>query len=193
MSSNLEKFINRHRSEFDTEHPSEDDVWKKIEAAIPVKKEAKLFSIRDIYKWTAAAAIVCIILTSVYFLYIRQQQKEISRTEQQNNKSDHLSGIDPEYTAEVTQAFRSIQTRQEELKDATADRPELYKQFSNDLRVLDSSYRMLQTQAAQSPNRDVIMKAMIQNLQLQAELLYRQLLISNEIKNNKTQKNEKVI
>ena len=79
------------------------------------------------------------------------------------------------------------------MKDATADRPELYKQFSNDLRVLDSSYRMLQTQAAQSPNRDVIMKAMIQNLQLQAELLYRQLLISNEIKNNKTQKNEKVI
>jgi hypothetical protein len=192
MSSNLEKFINRHRSEFDTEHPSE-DVWKKIEATVPAKKEAKLFSLRDIYKWTAAAAIVCIILTSVYFLYIRQQQKEITRTEQQNNKSDHLSGIDPEYTAEVTQAFHSIQTRQEELKDATADRPELYKQFSNDLRVLDSSYRMLQTQAAQSPNRDVIMKAMIQNLQLQAELLYRQLLISNEIKNNKTQKNEKVI
>ncbi len=192
MSSNLEKFINRHRSDFDTEHPSE-DVWKKIEAAIPVKKEAKHFSIRDMYKWTAAAAILCIVLTSVYFLYIRQQRKEITRTEQQNNRPDHLSGIDPEYTAEVKQAFLAIQTRQEELKDATTGRPELYKQFSDDLRVLDSSYRMLQTQAAQSPNRDVIMKAMIQNLQLQAELLYRQLMITNEIKNNKTQKNEKII
>ncbi len=192
MSSNLEKFINRHRSDFDTEHPSE-DVWKKIEATIPVKKEAKHFSIRDMYKWTAAAAILCIVLTSVYFLYIRQQRKEITRTEQQNNRPDHLSGIDPEYTAEVKQAFLAIQTRQEELKDATTGRPELYKQFSDDLRVLDSSYRMLQTQAAQSPNRDVIMKAMIQNLQLQAELLYRQLMITNEIKNNKTQKNEKII
>ncbi|MBK8086994.1 MAG: hypothetical protein IPK31_02945 [Chitinophagaceae bacterium] len=192
MSSNLEKFINRHRSDFDTEHPSE-DVWKKIEATIPVKKEANRFSIRDLYKWTAAAAIVCIVLTSVYFLYIRQQRKEITRTEQQNNRPDHLSGIDPEYTAEVKQAFLAIQTRQEELKDATTGRPELYKQFSDDLRVLDSSYRMLQTQAAQSPNRDVIMKAMIQNLQLQAELLYRQLMITNEIKNNKTQKNEKII
>lgn len=192
MSSNLEKFINRHRSDFDTKHPSE-DVWKKIEATIPVKKEANRFSIRDIYKWTAAAAILCIVLTSVYFLYIRQQQKEITRTEQQNNRPDHLSGIDPEYTAEVKQAFLAIQTRQEELKDATTGRPELYKQFSDDLRVLDSSYRMLQTQAAQSPNRDVIMKAMIQNLQLQAELLYRQLMITNEIKNNKTQKNEKII
>ncbi|MEQ1796757.1 MAG: hypothetical protein ABL872_02325 [Lacibacter sp.] len=192
MSSNLEKFINRHRSDFDSEHPSE-DVWEKVEASIPVKKEAKHFSIRDMYKWTAAAAILCIVLTSVYFLYIRQQQKEITRTEQQNNRPDHLSGIDPEYTAEVTQAFLAIQTRREELKDATTGRPELYKQFSDDLRVLDSSYRMLQTQAAQSPNRDVIMKAMIQNLQLQAELLYRQLVITNEIKNNKTQKNEKVI
>ncbi len=192
MSSNLEKFINRHRSDFDTEHPTE-DVWKKIEATIPVKKEANRFSIRDIYKWTAAAAILCIVLTSVYFLYIRQQRKEITRTEQQNNRPDHLSGIDPEYTAEVKQAFLAIQTRQEELKDATTGRPELYKQFSDDLRVLDSSYRMLQTQAAQSPNRDVIMKAMIQNLQLQAELLYRQLMITNEIKNNKTQKNEKII
>jgi len=192
MSSNLEKFINRHRSDFDTEHPAE-DVWKKIEAGIPVKKEAKRFSLNDLYKWTAAAAILCIVLTSVYFVYIRRQEKETAKTEQQRNGSEQLSGIDPEYTAEATQAFRAVQTRQEELKDATADRPELYKQFSADLRVLDSSYRMLQTQAAQSPNRDVIMKAMIQNLQLQAELLYRQIIISREIKNNKTQKNEKVI
>lgn len=192
MSSNLEKFVNRHRTEFDAEHPSE-ETWKRIEATIPAKKEGKHFSIRDIYKWTVAAAILCIVLTSVYFLYIRQQQKETAATEQQGTQPDHLSGIDPEYTAEVTQAFRAIHTRQEELKDATAGQPELYKQFSDDLRVLDSSYRMLQTQAVQSPNRDVIMKAMIQNLQLQAELLYRQLMISHEIKNNKTQKNEKII
>jgi hypothetical protein len=184
--------VNRHRTEFDAEHPSE-ETWKKIEATIPLKKEGKHFSIRDMYKWTVAAAILCIVLTSVYFLYIRQQQKETAGTEQQHNQPDHLSGIDPEYTAEVSQASHAIQTRQEELKDATAGRPELYKQFSDDLRVLDSSYRMLQIQAAQSPNRDVIMKAMIQNLQLQAELLYRQLMITHEIKNNKTQKNEKII
>lgn len=192
MSSNLEKFINRYRSDFDTEHPSA-DTWKKIEAGIPVQKKVKNFSISELYKWSAVAAILCIVLTSVYFLYIRQQEKETAQTEKLQKSPEQLRGIDPEYTAEVTQAFRAIQTRQEELKDATADRPELYKQFSADLRVLDSSYRMLQTQAAQSPNRDVIMKAMIQNLQLQAELLYRQLMITNEIKNNKTQKNEKII
>lgn len=192
MSNNLEKFINKNRGDFDTEHPGE-DTWKKIEATLPVKKEARKFSIRELYKWTAAAAIVCIALTSVYFLYVRQQKAELVSTEKPVNNPDELSGIAPEYADEVKQAFLSIETRQQELKDATAGNPELYKQFLDDLRVLDSAYRMLHTQAAQTPNRDVIMKAMMQNLQLQAELLYRQLMISNEIKNNKTQKNAKII
>ena len=75
MSSNLEKFVNRNRSEFDTEHPSA-DVWSKIEKTLPIKKEAKVFSLKDIYKFSAAAAVVCIVLTSVYFVYIRQQKTE---------------------------------------------------------------------------------------------------------------------
>lgn len=192
MSNNLEKFINKNRGDFDTELPGEDS-WKKIEATLPIKKEGRKFSIRELYKWTAAAAIICIALTSVYFLYVRQQKATVVTIEKPVNNPEELSGIAPEYAAEVKQAFLSIETRQQELKNATAGNPELYKQFLDDLRVLDSAYRMLHTQAAQTPNRDVIMKAMMQNLQLQAELLYRQLMISNEIKNNKTQKNAKII
>lgn len=192
MSNNLEKFINKNRGDFDTELPGE-DTWKKIEASLPVKKETRKFSIRELYKWSAAAAIVCIALTSIYFLYVRQQKVEIVSTENPVNNPDELNGIAPEYAAEVKQAFQAIETRQQELKNATTGQPELYKQFLDDLRVLDSAYRMLHTQAAQTPNRDVIMKAMMQNLQLQAELLYRQLLISNEIKNYKTQKDAKII
>lgn len=192
MSNNLEKFINKNRGDFDTDQPGE-DTWKKIEATLPVKKEARKFSLRELYKWTAAAAIVCIALTSVYFLYVGKQKAGIVSREKPVNNPDELSGIAPEYAAQVKQAFLSIETRQQELKNATAGNPELYKQFLDDLRVLDSAYRMLHTQAGQTPNRDVIMKAMMQNLQLQAELLYRQLMISNEIKNNKTQKNAKII
>jgi hypothetical protein len=188
MSSNLEKFVNRNRSEFDTEHPSA-DVWSKIEKTLPVKKEAKVFSLKDIYKFSAAAAVVCIVLTSVYFLYVRQQKNELAaRTETKTNASE-LNGIAPEYVAEAKQVFNAIETRQEELKEATADNPELYKQFLDDLQLLDSTYNMLQKQAAHTPNKDVIMKAMLQNLQLQAELLYRQLLITNDIKKQSKQNN----
>lgn len=187
MSSNLEKFVNRNRSEFDTEHPSA-DVWRKIEKTLPVKKESKVFSLRDIYKFSAAAAILCIVLTSVYFLYIRQQKTETAQVETKTNNPE-LNGIAPEYIAEAKQVFNAIETRQEQLKEATADNPQLYQQFLDDLKLLDSTYNMLQKQAAVTPNKDVIMKAMLQNLQLQAELLYRQLMISNDIKKQTKQNN----
>lgn len=188
MSSNIEKFVNRNRSEFDTEHPS-NDVWKKIEQTIPVKKKAKVFSLRDMYQFSAAAAILCIVLTSVYFVYIRQQKNDALVVKEAGNTTSTLSGITPEYAAEAKQVFNAIETRQEELKEATADNPELYKQFLSDLQLLDSTYTMLQKQAAVTPNKDVIMKAMLQNLQLQAELLYRQLMISNDIKKQTKQNN----
>ena len=189
MSSNLEKFVNRNRSEFDTEHPGA-DVWSKIEKTLPLKKEAKVFSLKDIYKFSAAAAVVCIVLTSVYFLYVRQQKNELAVNDPKvTNNTAQLSGITPEYAAEAKQVFNAIETRQEELKEATADNPELYKQFLDDLQLLDSTYNMLQKQAAHTPNKDVIMKAMLQNLQLQAELLYRQLMITNDIKKQIKQNN----
>ncbi len=189
MSSNLEKFVNRNRSEFDTEHPSA-DVWSKIEKTLPIKKEAKVFSLKDIYKFSAAAAVVCIVLTSVYFLYFRQQKNELTAATETKTNASELNGITPEYAAEAKQVFNAIETRQEELKEATADNPELYKQFLDDLKLLDSTYNMLQKQAAHTPNKDVIMKAMLQNLQLQAELLYRQLMITNDIKKQTKQNNE---
>jgi len=189
MSSNLEEFVNRNRSEFDTEYPSA-DVWSKIEKTLPIKKEAKVFSLKDIYKFSAAAAVVCIVLTSVYFLYIRQQENELASVTETKTNASELNGIAPEYAAEAKQVFNAIETRQEELKEATADNPELYKQFLDDLKLLDSTYNMLQKQAAHTPNKDVIMKAMLQNLQLQAELLYRQLLITNDIKKQTKQNNE---
>ncbi len=71
MSSDLEKFIRKNRGDFDGADPS-NKVWKNVERSLPVKKEAKLFTIRDIYKWSAAAAIFFIALTSVYFLVIRK-------------------------------------------------------------------------------------------------------------------------
>ncbi|HLP37244.1 hypothetical protein [Lacibacter sp.] len=190
MSSNLEKFVNRNRSEFDTEHPGA-DVWSKIEKTLPIKKEAKVFSLKDIYKFSAAAAVVCIVLTSVYFLYVRQQKNELAVTDPKaTTNTAQLNGIAPEYAAEAKQVFNAIETRQEELKEATVDNPELYKQFLDDLQLLDSTYNMLQKQAAHTPNKDVIMKAMLQNLQLQAELLYRQLMITNDIKKQTKQNNE---
>ena len=196
MSTEFEKFVRKNRNDFDDAAPS-DKVWKELEKTIPVKKEAKRFTLMDIYKWSAAAAIFFIALTSVYFLVRQKYSHEIltskNGTEQNSPSLENLNNISFENAVEFKQASEAVENRQKELRAAIANNPELYKQFQQDLNILDSSYRLLRDQATLSVNRDVIIKAMIQNLQLQSELLGRQLMIINEFKTTKTSKNEKNI
>jgi len=195
MSTEFEKFVRKNRNDFDDAAPS-GKVWKEIEKTIPVKKEAKRFTLMDIYKWSAAAAIFFIALTSVYFL-VRQKYSHENLTAkngtEENSSLENLNSISVENAAEFRQASEAVENRQKELRAAIANNPELYKKFQQDLNILDSSYRLLRAQANQSVNRDVIIKAMIQNLQLQSELLGRQLMILHEFKTTKTSKNEKNI
>ena len=72
MSNDFEKFIRKNRNDFDDASPS-DKVWNEIEKTIPVKKDARRFTIRDIYKWTAAAAVFFIAVTSAYFVFINRK------------------------------------------------------------------------------------------------------------------------
>jgi len=200
MSSDLEKFIRKNRDDFDDADPS-NKVWKNIEHSLPRKKEAKLFTIRDIYMWSAAAAVFFIALTSVYFLFIKKTpgndlEKTTtvkSGTEETPSRVDNFNIISIEYSSEFKEAEQAVEDRQKELKAAVANNPELYRKFQQDLNKLDSAFRLLREQAGQSINRDVIIKAMIQNLQLQSELLSRQLMVIDEFKTTKTPKNEKSI
>ena len=200
MSSDLEKFIRKNRSDFDDADPS-NKVWENIERSLPVKKTPKHFTLRDIYKWSAAAAIFFITLTSVYFLFIRKNpgvdpdKTSTVKTGTSENPSrlDNFNSIAIEYAAEFKEATEAVENRQKELRAAIANDPELYRKFQQDLNILDSSYRLLREQANQSVNGDVIIKAMIQYLQLQSELLGRQLMIIHEFKITKTPKNEKNI
>ena len=200
MSSDLEKFIRKNRGDFDDADPS-GKVWKNIERSLPLKKEAKHFTIRDIYKWSAAAAIFFMALTSVYFLFIKKSPVNDPETtstvktgtEENSSRFDNFNSISIEYAAEFKEAEQNVQNRQEELRAAIAHNPELYRKFQQDLNILDSSYRLLREQANQSINGDVIIKAMIQNLQLQSELLSRQLMIIHEYKTTKNSTNEKNI
>ena len=194
MSKELKKFIDENRRAFDDDMPSS-TAWQQIERSIGVNKPVKQFSVRDIYKWTTAAAIFFITATCFYFLVIRKNDNGIAKTEtpavKNGSNSTDISRIAPEYAAEAKRIYQSIENQQQQLKAIAKEQPELYSQFSEDLAVLDSSYRVLKTQAVQTPNREVIIRAMLQNLQLQAELLGKQLGILNEFNNSKTEKNEK--
>lgn len=189
MNKDLNEFLRENRSAFDTDEPSPDS-WQKIERSIQSKR--KRFSLPDIYKWSAAAAILFIGLTCFYFLVIRdksQGNQSISVTDQHLD----MPALSPDYKAEAQEIYKAIATRQAELKALTSDQPGLYNEFAGDLAALDSSYRVLRAQATQTTNREIILKAMLQNLHLQAELLAKQLLIIQQYSTNKNETNEKNI
>ena len=84
-----------------------------------------------------------------------------------------------------------VEIKHKELKRIEKDEPLLYKQFAGDVNKLDSVYRSLEKQLPENPNREQLIEAMIQNLQLQMDLLNHQLTIIKQINHSKKSAYEK--
>lgn len=188
MSNELKKFIEDNREEFDDRTPSA-KVWANIESSLSPKKEKRSI-IRPLYKWSMVAAAVLIISTGVYFVMFDKKTPDETTV----SSGHEATGADsPEsLTPQMNQFVKMIDMKQEELKTLAAEQPELYKKFSNDLNQLDSSYNTLKTQLNSAPNREMLLEAMIQNLQLQLSVLNQQLNIINQIKQSKKNSHEKI-
>src|SRR5215510_14628960 len=107
MSSEFEKFIRKNRDDFDDAVPPE-KVWQGIEKTLPVKKEAKRFTLRDIYKWSAAAPVFFVAVTVTYFLVTKKYSHENStvkeRTEEPSPRLDNFNSVAIEFAAQFKQA-----------------------------------------------------------------------------------------
>ena len=95
----------------------------------------------------------------------------------------------PEMNSEMNEEMyhyaKIVEIKHKELKTIEKDEPLLYRQFSSDVSKLDSVYHGLQHQLPNNSNREQILEAMIQNLQLQMELLNHQLDIIKQINHSK--------
>jgi hypothetical protein len=78
-----------------------------------------------------------------------------------------------------------VEIKHNQLKAIEKDEPLLYKQFAADVSSLDSVYHSLQSQLPKNPNREQLLEAMLQNLQLQMGLLNHQLDIIKQINHSK--------
>jgi hypothetical protein len=78
-----------------------------------------------------------------------------------------------------------VEIKHNQLKAIEKDEPLLYKQFASDVNKLDSVYQNLQSQLPKNPNREQLLEAMLQNLQLQMGLLNHQLDIIKQINHSK--------
>lgn len=182
MKERLESFVRNNKREFDQFEPS-DDIWNKIEDQLDKKniefnsavKNVKVVRVSVLLKM--AASLVPLIIAALWFY------------QYQLKHSSDLSNINPQLAKEQIHYASLIEVKSAELKRMEQEEPQLYKEFSSEIKKMDLSYQKLKKELPASPNQEETVKAMIQNLQIQTEILNQQLQIIQQI--NQIKKNQK--
>lgn len=196
--SRLEKFIKDNREAFDSEMPSK-DLWQGIEAAVPqkqvsiaVSKPEKVSHLKSIIKWSIAATVLLFTGTAIFLMNRKTEVNPVAAVKPTiDTSTGEIAAVLPDAAPEVSQIAKLIVLKQEELKALSKEQPELYQKFTTDINQLDSSYRTLKNQLSVAPNKEMLIEAMVQNLQLQLNVLNQQLKIINQIKQTKKYSHEK--
>ncbi|HTR27672.1 MAG TPA: anti-sigma factor [Puia sp.] len=115
----------------------------------------------------------------------------VARSSPEDQKISPADELGKSENEEMYHYAKLVEIKQKELKTIEKDEPLLYQQFSADVNKLDSSYHALQQQLPKNPNREQILEAMLQNLQLQMGLLNHQLDIIKQINHSKKSEYEK--
>ena len=195
MSNRLEDFIKDNRDAFDSDEPRH-QLWRDLQARVAESKKDDRVIHLNFLKWTAAAAIVVMLIGSFYMYKIGGGSTMPVLTK--NNSSttvtpeEVLRELSPSYAKEVYHFTQLIELKQSELKQIEKEHPELYQRFVKDINKLDSSYQALKTELPKNANRELLLEAMIQNLKLQTELLNQQLSVIKQLNQKNKQENETV-
>jgi hypothetical protein len=206
MKDKLHRFVRDNREAFDTESPS-DELWEKINAQLPqtlpseqhpvpsagnavqedVRKKhfPRFLTTFTIGNWRVAAAVVLAVGLGWYANDFNQKYNLIEQPT--------LALSSPTHAKQVSQYTQLIETKQAELRQITYSNPALYREFSAELNRLESSYQNLKSELSQNPNQEMVIQAMIQNLEWQIELLNQQLDIMQRIKSKQNHEKGSII
>lgn len=188
MKESLESFVRSNKKDFDHfEAPPE--IWNNIQNQLDERnsrlaqglKKEKLVPLGLLLK--IAASLFPLIIAALWFY------------QSQFKQSSDLSIINPQLAKEQIHYASLIEVKRAELKQMKQDEPDLYKEFSSEIRKMDLNYQKLNNELPASPNQEETVKAMIQNLQIQTELLNQQLQIIqqiNQIKKDKDYGNQDI-
>lgn len=196
MKNNIERFIRDNREAFDSQEPSP-QLWDRIEKEMGWSA-SKGSPIRKL-RWTrlvAAASLVLIAGSAILYFVMRPTVKPIATVKEQTDKArpadGEIAAIDPGYARQVAYFTTMIDQKATELKAIEKDNPALYRMFTKDIGLLDSTYALLKKQLPVNPNKEELLQAMIQNLQIQIDLLNQQLSVIQKIKQAKNNPDEKI-
>jgi hypothetical protein len=166
MSINLEDFIKDNKKEFDKDRPSL-ALWDKIELELDKKKNKAPVRLRV---WYSIAASVIILLGVGFFTMYPLKNERMS-----------VADVNPVYAKKEVKFCNLIEQKRDSLQIFEGANPELYRQFNADLQKLNQTYEGLRKDLATSPNQQLVVKAMIKNLEIQLQLVSQQLSIISEV------------
>lgn len=165
MSNKLEGFVKDNKKEFEVKGPS-DQLWDKIAAELDKKQQKKTIKM---YQWMSIAAMLVISL-GAYLSYNYQTKSTIDVADVSQTlgkKEVHLASL--------------IEEKKDSLQIYAHDNPELYNKFKADVDKLNKDYEALKKQLQTSPNSQIVVRAMIKNLDIQLQVLNQQLMIINQV------------
>ncbi len=174
MKDNLERFVQEHIGEFDQHEPS-GGVWKRVEKDLRRKQRPQY----AIY-YRIAASLLLIAGFSAWLLH-RQQPKEIVTPVTSTIVSPEIKEAETYYAS-------IVETKRAELKQFGSDYPVLFRDFNNEFDTLNVAFRQLETEYTKTNGNEAVMQALIQNMQLQVELLNRQIQVIQDIRKHKNWK-----
>ena len=181
MSDRLKQFIEDNRDSFDSENPDPKLLGKLQKQLGQAGNSTKIHKIKST-RWAAAIAGFIILSVVLYYSMQKKNDKDELAKATPENVEEKTIVADPVYARQIDQYQELIGLKQTELRQVEKEQPELYRQFAKDINQLDSAYSLLKTTLTTHPNKEMLLEAMIRNLQFQTDLLNRQLLIIKEIK-----------
>jgi hypothetical protein len=186
MSKSLENFIRDNRDAFEQNGPSA-GLWERIadqlpDESAPIQAAQPFRAVHRQPSWTRSywtwAASIALLLLAGSLWWVNDRYAPTTQSD--------VVAFSPTYAKEVAQYANLIDAKRTELQQLTESNPALYGEFAQDLERLETSYKGLKKELPNTPNQEVLIQAMIQNLQLQIDLLNEQLRVIQRIKQQTT-------
>ncbi len=182
MKDSLEKFISENRSQFDVHEPRE-GLWAGVEKELVHKKQNHQKRI-----WMVAASLIIIMVASVIVLRFTRNDSH-SNVAIENNSA---AISDPQI--EEAQAYYAslIEVKRNEINQYRKTQPQLVKEFDTQLQELNLMYKELVPQVKDKNKKEIVLQALITNLQLQLQILNKQLEIVQQVNVRKNEKKKNI-
>lgn len=163
---NFKQFIEEHRSDFDTEMPSE-QLWDKLNSRLEEQQEKKKTRSILWYSMRVAAVFAIVAATYVFVSMYTGKQEHVSVKDKIDITDEQVAELmeaEAFYTAQVNE-------RRQEVFQLISHQPDVKQDITNDLTELDSAYADLKTELKDNVANEQIIDAMIQNYRIRLEIL----------------------